>query len=431
LGSKIRIIGYAEASSCREIAQSILDACLDGRAWSQGELRRLLKCATAPDPALARQGSRALFQVLVEGLADRFEPRLSEAYAELFAQTIAFVSPDREPRELVARYHRVRRARAFRGDAAGVSSVYVLSRVTLGADVAVTSVVLDAAKRRFPKAAVILVGGTKNRQLFAADARIQALPASYGRQGTLGERLSVGRALAAELSRPGSIVIDPDSRLTQLGLLPVCPEENYYFFESRSYGGDGADSLTTLTQRWLGEVFAVPDAAPYIAPAEAAKVGPDPYIVVNLGVGDNLAKRVPDPFEEDLLRALLRKGARLLVDLGAGGEEEERVRRAIARCGAPESRVRPWRGSFSALAALIAGSRLYVGYDSAGQHAAAACGTPLVTVFAGFASPRMFARWHPTGPGPKQVIRVDHADPRAVLEQTLAAVDRLIPNPGA
>jgi hypothetical protein len=29
--------------------------------------------------------------------------------------------------------------------------VFVLSRVTLGADVAVTSVLLDAAKRRFPK----------------------------------------------------------------------------------------------------------------------------------------------------------------------------------------------------------------------------------------------------------------------------------------
>ena len=29
--------------------------------------------------------------------------------------------------------------------------VYVLSRVTLGADVAVTSVMLDAAKRRYPR----------------------------------------------------------------------------------------------------------------------------------------------------------------------------------------------------------------------------------------------------------------------------------------
>ena len=27
------------------------------------------------------------------------------------------------------------------------------------------------------------------------------------------------------MCKPASIVIDPDSRLTQLGLLPICPEE--------------------------------------------------------------------------------------------------------------------------------------------------------------------------------------------------------------
>ena len=35
---------------------------------------------------------------------------------------------------------------------------------------------------------------------------------------------------------PQSIVVDPDSRLTQLGLVPVCADERYYFFESRTFG---------------------------------------------------------------------------------------------------------------------------------------------------------------------------------------------------
>ena len=288
----------------------------------------------------------------------------------------------------------------------------MLSRVTLGADVAITSVMLDAAKRRFPKAEILLVAGEKSWKLFSADARLRWLPASYGRGGTLGERLAIWPELSEALSQPDSLVIDPDSRLTQLGLLPVCPEESYFFFESRSYGGDGQDSLTTLARRWVTEVFDVPDAAPYLAPAESPDVGAGPFITVNLGVGENPAKRVPDPFEEELLRALLQPDALLVVDLGAGGEEEERVRRAVERSGAPASRVRLWQGSFAALAAMIAKSRLYVGYDSAGQHAAAVCGTPLVTVFAGFASPRMFARWSPTGPGPKEVIRVDTASAR-------------------
>ena len=36
------------------------------------------------------------------------------------------------------------------------AAVFVLSRVTLGADVAVTSVLLAAAKRRFPQARIVL-----------------------------------------------------------------------------------------------------------------------------------------------------------------------------------------------------------------------------------------------------------------------------------
>ena len=33
------------------------------------------------------------------------------------------------------------------------------------------------------------------------------------------------------------MVIDPDSRLTQLGLIPVCDDSRYFFFESRAFGG--------------------------------------------------------------------------------------------------------------------------------------------------------------------------------------------------
>ncbi len=416
-----------ETSLFRETAREILACCLEDTAWSPEALRRLIASAAAPDPSVCRDASGALFQVLAEGLADRFEQRLSQVYAELFSPVIAFVDPSCEPRQLVERYTRVRQVRPFRGEPSRVANVFVLSRVTLGADIAVTSVVLDAAKRRFPDAAVWLVGGEKSRQLFAADERIGWVPVSYGRDGTLRERLATASGLTGRLSAPGSLVIDPDSRLTQLGLVPVSPEADYYFFDSRSYGGDGEDSLTVLARRWAEEVFGVPDAAPYIAPAPYPSG--EPVITVNLGVGENPAKRVPDPFEEQVLGYLTRKGVPVVVDLGAGGEEEERARRAVARCGAPESRVRTWRGSFAELAAMIARSRLYLGYDSAGQHAAAACGTPLVTVFAGFPTPRMLARWSPTGPGPKEVVRVDQPDPRAVLERTIAAIDRLIPGP--
>ena len=51
-----------------------------------------------------------------------------------------------------------------------VRKVLVLSRVTLGAEVAVTSVVLQKAKRIFPRAERVLLASPKLRQLFGETA---------------------------------------------------------------------------------------------------------------------------------------------------------------------------------------------------------------------------------------------------------------------
>ena len=206
-------------------------------------------------------------------------------------------------------------------------------------------------------------------------------------------------------------MIDPDSRLTQLGLLPVCPDDRYYLFESRGYGGDTDDALPELARRWVQQTLGIADARAYVAPL------PQPFapdVAISLGVGENAAKRIRDPFEEELLKLLGQRGMAIWIDRGAGGEEAARVERAIARSGA---KVQTWNGSFAGFAALIARSKLYVGYDSAGQHVAAACGTPLIAIFAGFASARTFARWRPTGMGRIETIRVDEPDPALVLEQ--------------
>ena len=55
--------------------------------------------------------------------------------------------------------------------------------------------------------------------------------------------------------------------MVQLGLLPVCPDENYYFFESRSYGGAAHATLGRLTRDWMQATFGVADERAYIAPA--------------------------------------------------------------------------------------------------------------------------------------------------------------------
>jgi ADP-heptose:LPS heptosyltransferase len=380
----------------KEIARETLSLCLAGRT-------------PVEFPAeLARDDSGdALFGILVEGLADRFEPRLCDAYARLFSQAVAAEADGLDAASLVERYERVRRVRPVTGDP---RRVFVLSRVTLGADVAITSVLLAAVKARFPLAEIVFVGPRKNYELFAGDPRIRHAEIGYVRGG-LRQRLAVWSELKQLFAAPDSVVVDPDSRLTQLGLLPVCSEDRYYFFESRAYGSETSLALPELAAAWVAEMFGVAGAKPYLA-LEAAprRTG---SIAVSLGVGDNPAKRLPDPFEEELLRLLAATGAPISIDKGAGGEEARRVERAVERSGA---RATYWEGSFAGFAGIIAGGRLYAGYDSAGQHVAAAAGIPLIGVFAGFPAPRMFERWRPVG-DVCHVIRVEQPDVAATLEQ--------------
>lgn len=412
-------------TSPEELAATLLEQCLQGADVSIALIDELTEMAASADRPTALAASRALFSGLAEPLADRFEPRLCEAYVRIFSRVLERVEPEWNAAALAARYERVRRFRPFDAARERPERVYVLSRVTLGADVAVTSVMLDAAKKRFPAAEVYLVGERKAWELFAADARIAHLPVTYARQGTLRERLEAGGSLREALSAPGAIVIDPDSRLSQLGLLPLCDEQRYYFFESRSYGGEGGESLSRLAMRWVAEVFGVANALPYVAPRAEGEPG-EAGIAVSLGVGGNQAKRLADPFEERLLAGLLGKGLPVTIDRGAGGEEAERVDRALAALGPAASRIRTWDGSFAGFAWRIARSRLFVGYDSAGQHVAAVCGVPLVSIFAGYVSRRMFQRWQPTGLGAAVVVAAEGEGIETVLRQALAGVDRCL-----
>ncbi len=353
------------------ICKRLLQHSLDGKAWPSALIDEVRE-------GLATQ-SATFFRTLIEPLGDLFEPRLCDAYVRIMSEIL------RQP-ELIDRYRCVREPRAVEGSP---ERIYVLSRITLGADVAVTSVVLDAAKSRFPDARIILVGPRKNWELFAADPRIGHLDFAYGRSASFDDRL------AAHPMLTDGVVLDPDSRLSQLGLLPVTPDDaDYFFFESRAAEPDSHASLPELASRWCRATLGVEGRA-YVAPrAPDATIAA--RVTVNLGVGENTEKRLADPFEHDLL-ALLPDDT--LIDLGGSPEEAARVRQAAG----PFKRT--FQGPFADFAWLISQSKLYAGYDSAGMHVAAACGVPLLCVFAGAVSERFFNRWRPTGSGPIRIIR--------------------------
>lgn len=403
--------------SAAELAREILDACLRDGTWPTRTLDDLIERALDEDDIfVARSATKALFGVVIEQLGDLFEPALCDVYARLFAHVISRALPEYRADELVLRYQRIRQVKRFGGG--DVQKVFVLSRVTLGADVAVTSVALAAAKERFPQAEICLVGPAKNAELYAADPRIRPVALTYGRSGLLRERLEAAFELQSTVVEPSSIVIDPDSRLAQLGLIPVGDDDaRYFFFESRAFGGALNVSLPKLTAEWAREVFDVEQAAPYVAPDPVKRVAD---VAVSWGVGDNHSKRIEGNFELDVLARLLGQGKSIIIDCGAGGEEAARVNQMHERLATPEL-LHVHQGSYASFASHIAQSRLYVGYDSAGQHVAAAAGVPLVSVFKGYACERMLSRWRPDTPS-AHVVVVDENGMSNALSQTIRAI---------
>ena len=376
------------ASTSTDSSHQVLQLCLAGEPVPDWLLSN----------ALAEHDGRAFFSVVVERLGDLFEPHLCDVYAQLMSKVLG--AP-----ELRLRYDEVRRVREC---AFYPRTVYVLSRVTLGADVAVTSVMLAGLRDRFPSARIVLVGARKNWELFAADPRIEFEELAYPRGGTLAGRL----ATVPKFADPDSIVVDPDSRLSQLGILPICPAERHFLFESRGYGGDSLRRLPELAGEWFARTFGTAPPAPYLALVPSDQMA---EIAVSFGVGENPEKRVAGDFERNVLASLAARGVSVMVDEGAGPEEPARVRTAVEGLGG----VQTWQGSYAGFATIISRSKLYVGYDSAGQHVASASRTPLVSVFAGYVSERMFARWRPE---PGAVVKVAPGD-TDVLVRTLSEIN--------
>lgn len=447
----------------------------------QQALEQLCALAVADDPATAHAGSQALFQHIVEPLGDNFDPAMDAVYVRFFSRVIdycrrqgAFRAFDERLRSfgleteqlLLDRAARIRSPRKYtpasNDPGRRVKVVLVPSRVTLGADVAVTSVILSRMKTVFPEASMALLGSVKAGSLFASDPRVELVETAYPRGGTLRERLEAWVALRKSVSRrleglmPDEyLIVDPDSRLTQLGLLPLASDDSrHFFFGSRSFSSLDVQPLPLLTVCWLDEVFGPAEferrgledrpQGPFVAlPAEDVARGErlrgnvrGRLAAVNLGVGGNPEKRVDDRFEAELLLGLFDEGYMLILDRGAGEEELQRTSRLTAllqnqgktvstvpQAGAAASSadVFVWEGSLSGFGGLIASADLYAGYDSAGGHLAAALGVAVIDIFTDAAPARMRERWAPCGNGPVHIITARRSAPLEALQQVRAA----------
>jgi ADP-heptose:LPS heptosyltransferase len=454
----------------RQVAHSFMDSYLKDCAYEEDYIDLLCEMTTiSQDPGLNSVAAQALFSIIIENLCDDFEELQTETYNRVMAQVITFCRKlsagkelDRSLNDFGIYGHNdlLERIKAIRLEVKPLSrhrdinKILLLSRVTIGADVAVTSIIIQRLAKLYPKAEIVLIGGGKLDEIYGGNPRIRLQKAEYQRQGGLLERLfnwqlvlDIIQQELATCPLDNTILVDPDSRLSQLGVLPIIPPDHYHFFDSRSDVSFAANmSMAQLANAWLDKVTGVHDfryPGVWLAPGPMQKAaalysklkenGTRRVIAVNFGVGGNPRKKVGRLLEQELLLSLLQEPNTVVVlDKGLGKMElqySNSLLDTVKQNGYPiedavfsaefnsdiSSGVIGLQTRIGEIAAIIAECDEYIGYDSACQHIAAALQTPCLTIFAGSNNMRFIRRWSAFGANRCQIVHVDTlSDPTAI-----------------
>ena len=467
----------------RQIAYSFLDYYLKDCRYEEEYIDLLCEMATfSEDPKLTDPGTQALFGIIIESLCDDFEELQTLTYNKVMTQVISYCRSlpaggeiDQSlrnfgiysPKDILDRINKIRANDNSLSPRESVDKILLLSRVTIGADVAITSVIIERLAGIFPEAEILLIGDGRLKEIYGGNPRVRIRKVPYSRRGGLLGRLSswhlVLKIIQQETDscRPKkTILVDPDSRLSQLGVLPLIPIDDYFFFDSRSDTSlNSKMSMPELANSWLNKLtgeegFCYPGVwIPETYMGRATQFcrglkenGARKIIVVNFGVGGNPRKRVGRRMEEKLLLTLLQEPDTLiLLDKGFGEEEllnSNLLIDAVEKQGyqalhilfdsgnkppfdkggmqkfadrKPGGGIIGVQSRIGEIAALIANCDEFIGYDSACQHIAAALKIPCLTIFAGSNNMRFIRRWSAYGQESCNIIHVDTlTDPASI-----------------
>lgn len=423
----------------------------------------LLRITDSSDPILAEAATETLYGPIIEGLCNDFTGLGADAANLVLLRMLSHIrnkpqgkrlnqllneSGFYDEESLLKRHARIRRINPISEKRRNrIRKIILLSRVTIGADVLIVSPVAHRLSKVFPAAELIFIGPPHLEELLCDLSAVRFHQFEYKRFGKMSDKICVWplihdlvRQEARGLKNGELVVFDPDTRLTQLGLLPLIDEESTFYFDSRREPVDGTNpSLALLANKWLDTILpgtlpcnpalSFKEQALKSAQAFVTKLSPtSTLIIISLGVGGNENKRLADPFEAELLLALLRRpNTIILLDSGRSSDNLKRILALLAEMeqnSIPVSFITEndlstqtisygqgvigFKGSIGAIGALISLAHGFIGYDSSCQHIAAACGTPSVIAFAGAPNRRFQERWRPYSPaGTSQTIMLE------------------------
>ncbi len=467
----------------RQIALSFIDRYYKSGSYESEYIDLLCEMATSSlNEELNNEAASALFEIIVETLCDDYQDMPTEIYSRVMSQVITCCRNTSQGKSLDKRltgfgivsfediYCRamlIERRNYIYDAGRPPKKIILLSRVTVGADVAILSVMIQRLVKMFPHIEIVIIGSSKLSGIFAGNTQIRIRPLAYVRRGGLFERFSSwfgALDILAEEMPPGSenytLLIDPDSRISQLGVLPLTNGDNYLLFNSRSCVSSLQNkSMAELTNQWMDKVFGIQDfcypkvwlPSPTRCRAEEIAnglraAGCKKLIAVNFGVGENPRKRLDIDFERKLLQEILNcPQTVVLLDKGFGEEEFSRSTSVIlglqnlgfktaSFCFSDSKYPKFAHGiiniqcDIGEIAALIARCDEFIGYDSACQHIAAAAETPTLTVFAGINNMNFITRWSACGNTKCRIVHIDmlsnhrHIDTDEVISRIIEEI---------
>ena len=428
---------------------------LHGSSPDLSTIDQLCAWSFSPEPLVAKAANSAIFGGIIETLCDDFSAHGVEVGNLVLTRILQFIRATAEGAELncllndfgfndaaalLERYQRIQCPTPLtEKQKDSVKKILILSRVTAGADIAITNVIIHRLRQRFPEAELVLIGPAHLPEIFAFVPNCRHRNFLYKNDGSLFDKMTSWPRLLAitqdeeQSHRAGEVLlIDPDTRLTQLGLLPLAAEDCTCYFPSRSIQPEdiSRQNLSCLANQWLnyllGETLTWSPNLAFQRKGEGYHAfcqglhhqGCRLVVTINFGVGNDPRKKVHGNFEADLIQALLSIPDTIVILDTGRSQEGQWIADHLARIQhqgwatacLTDTEISTnsiafghgliiFKGSLGALGKMIDAADCFIGYDSCGQHLAAATRTPSVIVFAGAPSARFIKRWSPDIPG--------------------------------
>ena len=461
---------------CQQVSYSFIDHSYYNDHYEKEYIDLLCEIATFnPDPELTHPAGAALFGIIIEQLCDDYQDFQFDTYSQVMTQIISYCRtlPEGAVLHELLNEHNITNHRELFNYAHGVHykqyhfkpvrpihRIFLLSRITIGADIAIISVMTQRLMKQFPDAEIVIIGSDKLKEVFGGNPRVRICRLDYKRRGGLLPRLQtwievsdIIKAESASQSPDRILIIDPDSRITQLGLLPLGEDQNYFYFNSHPESSTTPKaSIADITNQWLNRVFGsvdfcypqislTSDVCHQVTKFERAvrKAGCKNIVVVNLGVGGNDQKRLGLEFEIKLMLRLLEDCETVVVfDMGYGDDEWNRAERILAEVRNNKVSAQQLQfdqidqvhlshgivgvqSGIGQMAGLISCADEFIGYDSACQHMAAALRIPTLTIFAGTNNPRFIHRWSACGQETTKIVHIN-----SHLEMDASMIDGIV-----